>query len=187
MCFGQSEVSAIERSSNVEQTSFEVDIGPLKAKELRHSHPRDRNQENEGTMRFFQMVQHHLKVSRLKRHIGLNRIPVRKVDTGNRIVLQVSPLSCAATYTAHRSPYVVQYRRCVTFGLLVEEYLQTWCANVTQAVLREFGHQVSSKDIPVEVSCGHAISGQDCLLPLSSEVREQHCRMRFSETLIGRP
>jgi len=127
---GKSEIASIERSPDMQQTPFEVDIGPLKAKQLRDPHPCNPDQEDERAMWFLHMVQYNLEMLGLECYLGLNGMPVRKPNAGSRIVLQVTPLFCAATDATHRSAYVVQHRGGVAFGLLVEEYLQIWRANI---------------------------------------------------------
>lgn len=132
-------------------------------------------------MRLFQMVQHYLEVLRLKRHLGLNAVPLREPNAGTRVIFQIAPFLRAGTYAAHRSAYVVQNRRCVTFSLFVEEYLQIGSANVAQAVLREFGRQVSAKNIPVEIACGRTVGRKYSFFPRLGEVSEKHGRVCRTE------
>src|SRR5215469_7884616 len=97
-----------------------------------------------------------------------------KPNARSRVVLQVSPFSCAGAGPAHSGPNVIQNGWCITFCLLVEEYLQVGCVDVAQSVLRESRHQMPAKNIPVEIACGLPIGGKHSLFPPSGEVSEQH-------------
>jgi hypothetical protein len=87
ICLWQSEISSVKRSPDTQQTPLKVDIRPLKGKYLGHAHPGNSNQEDERTMRFFQMLKKHAYVLWLEAYFRQNWPLVRKPNARDRVQL----------------------------------------------------------------------------------------------------
>jgi hypothetical protein len=83
--FGKAEVPSINRSSDMKQTAFEIDVGPLKSQQLGYTHSRNSDEEYEGPIRFFQVIQELGNFGWLKGYLRLDRASVRKTNSGSRV------------------------------------------------------------------------------------------------------